>query len=728
MYSNSIPKGFIVFLLCLVALPSISYSQFSTWRNEYGDTITANECTNKGGEYSRDELLLALDSKAIDLDGWYIAKAEDVVLDDDVKKLLSLFGTTKLVKVFGADASSDETARRLGLDGFVRADFGCNIDIESVCRALTRFDCVIFAEPNYTIDTKDTDHVRGDSPMGLSDVDKSTNDLDWLDQRNLFDDEAGIGCPTAWSYSRGDPSVLLGNVEKRIKGDHYDLTLANGRYYSKSQGVITEGPLWGSDGSHATHSAGIMCAKTDNARGVAGVAGGGASTDGCGLVCVQIQAPFQMDVIAFAIKRAASSRGLGCHVLNFSFRYPCYSETLRGAIAYANEKNVNIVVSKGNNGNSSFGVPADLDYGWVTSVGSFGQDGLYCTDNSSGGNCDNPTNFGLGIDLLAPGQDYPTTSTLTSSAYVDTLLFSYGGTSGAAPHVAGAIGLLRSYLGNSYRPEDYEEILKLTSRDEVHGGSDGDSLTWNDKYGHGCLEVGNALERLSVCSLVRYTVSGGTGSAYTDTLSNFRFVSGPYQTGYKVIPYKVEAEINYAGDFSSRPQIWGSNSIPFPYATAGFSGASPNYGSPFSCVYDSTVTTSSCKAWTFVYKIHSPSGQFLEWYPTSPSLVPISCIALKPVVKEPDGPVGDIKLDSDRVVDAGDLRFNASVAGEARIDIYDIRGRHVRTLYDGHAGVGDLFVPWDGLTGSGVRASSGIYLLRGRVGGKPVHCRVIVMH
>lgn len=59
----------------------------------------------------------------------------------------------------------------------------------------------------------------------------------------------------------------------------------------------------------------------------------------------------------------------------------------------------------------------------------------------------------------------------------------------------------------------------------------------------------------------------------------------------------------------------------------------------------------------------------------------------------------------------GGSEVNASIA------IYDLRGRHVRTLIDGIIPQGAHEVYWDGLDGSGVPVHSGVYLFRLRAGG-----------
>ncbi len=58
------------------------------------------------------------------------------------------------------------------------------------------------------------------------------------------------------------------------------------------------------------------------------------------------------------------------------------------------------------------------------------------------------------------------------------------------------------------------------------------------------------------------------------------------------------------------------------------------------------------------------------------------------------------------------IRFALPEAGAASLSIYDVNGRHVRTLVDGDATAGTHDVVWDGRDGLGREAASGVYLYR----------------
>ncbi len=62
------------------------------------------------------------------------------------------------------------------------------------------------------------------------------------------------------------------------------------------------------------------------------------------------------------------------------------------------------------------------------------------------------------------------------------------------------------------------------------------------------------------------------------------------------------------------------------------------------------------------------------------------------------------------------LSFSLPRAGHARLSVYDLLGRRVRTLWDGSAPVGETQVTWDGTDGRGRNVAAGMYMVRLLVG------------
>jgi subtilisin family serine protease len=191
--------------------------------------------------------------------------------------------------------------------------------------------------------------------------------------------------------------------------------------------------------SHGTHVAGIIAAERNNGKGIDGVANNVK-------IMVIRNTPngdeYDKDV-ALAIRYAVDN---GAKVINASFgkSFSPHSDWVRGAIAYASEKDVVFVHAAGNDSedldmtdvfpNDQLKNGKEVSSTFIT-VGSL--------DPSYGSNIVSDfSNFGkINVDIFAPGGKIYST---TPQNEYDTK----GGTSMAAPGVAGIAALIRSQYPN----------------------------------------------------------------------------------------------------------------------------------------------------------------------------------------------------------------------------------------------------------------------------------------
>ena len=59
-----------------------------------------------------------------------------------------------------------------------------------------------------------------------------------------------------------------------------------------------------------------------------------------------------------------------------------------------------------------------------------------------------------------------------------------------------------------------------------------------------------------------------------------------------------------------------------------------------------------------------------------------------------------------------EIRFGLAERGRAKLVVYDVQGRRVRTLVDGVLAAGPHVVTWDGTDDEARRVASGLYLYR----------------
>ncbi|BAB05799.1 Ig-like domain-containing protein [Halalkalibacterium halodurans] len=190
------------------------------------------------------------------------------------------------------------------------------------------------------------------------------------------------------------------------------------------------------DNGHGTHVAGIIAAESNNHYSMTGinhaaeiipikVLDGGGSGD--------------TESIASGIKYAADQ---GADVINLSLG-GSYSRVIEASLKYASEKGVTIVAASGNEYSPYLSYPASSRY--VISVGATNRSDIV-SDYS---------NYGKGLDLVAPGTDIPSLLPNGNVTYFD-------GTSMAAPHVAAVAGLLLSQNAK-LSSEDIQKILTETT-------------------------------------------------------------------------------------------------------------------------------------------------------------------------------------------------------------------------------------------------------------------------
>ncbi|MCM3653247.1 cell wall-binding repeat-containing protein [Metabacillus litoralis] len=192
------------------------------------------------------------------------------------------------------------------------------------------------------------------------------------------------------------------------------------------------------DNGHGTHVSGIIAAKADNHYSMAGI---NSHSKILPVKVLDANGSGDTESIAFGIIYAVDH---GAKVINLSLGGP-YSRTIEYSLKYANEHGVTVVAASGNDGFEEVSYPASSKY--ATAVGATNR--LDIVSDFS--------NYGRGIDLVAPGTDIPSLLPDGNVTYMT-------GTSMAAPHVAAVAGLILSH-NPDLTPKEVEKILTKSAQD-----------------------------------------------------------------------------------------------------------------------------------------------------------------------------------------------------------------------------------------------------------------------
>ena len=241
------------------------------------------------------------------------------------------------------------------------------------------------------------------------------------------------------------------------------------------------------DNSHGTHVIGTIGQCTNNSTGVAGMApevtimpikvlnASGAGTMAQIAAGINWAVDHHADVINMSL-------GMDCNGQGWP---ECSESSINDAIAKAANNDIVIIVATGNKNQSTVGFPSNhpqtiavgaVDYN--QHVAPYSNHGSAMTLTAPGGNVDQDVN----------NDDYPDgvlQQTIQDGAWD---YYFYQGTSMAAPHVAGAAALLRSYVPTATRGQ-VKEALVRTAKDLGAAGFD-------NLYGQGLLQTADALNYL----------------------------------------------------------------------------------------------------------------------------------------------------------------------------------------------------------------------------------------
>ena len=358
-----------------------------------------------------------------------------------------------------ARAERAEVKMEIAGTGLVKLRLGPGDTVESAAARFRQHPEVEYAVPN----------LRAQAFFVPNDSLIQTYDLAW----NL----RSVRAYDAWDIQTGDPDVVVAIVDTGVAYEDHDIPDYERAHlwpgttqYKRSPDLpgpfipgwdfVNDDPYADDDAGHGTTVATIVAGAPNNVAGSAGIAFGVTIMP---IKVIDWRRDSNMALITGGIRFAADH---GANVMNLSLGFPPlyifrglgYTENeireifrpLRDAVNYAQAHGVILVAAAGNFEAGEVSLPAG--YPGVLSVGATDPDGRRASYSS----------FGRRLDFVAPGGDFEDLNRdhVQDAVFVLSIkpnrsegslakpdsfgCFPFFGTSGAAPHVAGAVALLMS--------------------------------------------------------------------------------------------------------------------------------------------------------------------------------------------------------------------------------------------------------------------------------------------
>ena len=601
---------------------------------------------------------------------------------------------------------------------------------------------IAYSEPNLIIEL-----TGANDPEYLGD--QETGQYSLHNINNVYPEINHINSEEAWEIypAAGNFNIKCGIFDSGVDFKHLDFGYDG---VERSSSVVVDGwdfktlssneiDFYDFDG-HGTKSAGIIGAIRNNNIGIAGIAGGNytASNDnsdkGVSLYSLKIaenDRPVQ-STLAYA-NDAMVMTAIDDHLLYQNYNYGLHLSNnswgfgpdldayftldninlIRDALRFVNRAKVTFVASRGNSGNDNDYFPATMDDDWVISVGGTGINGHYKYEGNGEDNSPWEPSIGKNLDVAAPCiTDLIVTTSLTNQ-FNNNFYIPYNGTSAAAPHVTGVVALMMGYFNDSvpsYRnlaPEDSERIIELSATDVNQTGYD-------DSTGYGRVNAGRAMRYIERPWADVKHFGTNNLSAYTKTktltaLNQNIELTEKYQNtagiwfnsgNYKVDAYRINAIVSHSIDeedsviaYWPRPS---SSTVLEPIVTTKLR--------PRERLSITDFSDSSCTMHGFVYKVYDENNNYLGWWPFDTTLTQAN-FEYTILTRKKNAPIITTSIDTHQELmssinvypnptnDSHTIRIQTTENHPIKIDLYNLQGRLLRTVYNQKSSSHDLLIP-----------------------------------
>ena len=405
-----------------------------------------------------------------------IAEAFPVYLSDK-KSILALYGmlfvnTDKSLKKiedllnrFGIKYRDIRTEQSSdGKDHYFHRILISNPDCIGICNLLAKQPGVNYAEPDFTYF-----------------IEKCSTSFQWPLENT---EGNGIFAKDAWTISKGVSNIKIAVLDDGVELAHPDLK-ANLLPGFNAVTDIAKGengaPKYGD--AHGTNCSGIIAA-VDNNQGITGVA------PHCKIIPIRICYDRYSNISStvvydkWIVEALKYAQRAGADIINCSWgnneQHDIELTNKINELATQGRRGLGciIVAASGNFNSSTLEYPASLPN--VITVGASKSNGARWEDS----------NYGSGLDLVAPGTHILTTTQNGDYEYVT-------GTSASAPHVAGVAALMLSVNPSLTRTQLKEILCKTCQKTSRHTFSTNATYgRWSDQVGYGIVDAYDALRMI----------------------------------------------------------------------------------------------------------------------------------------------------------------------------------------------------------------------------------------
>jgi thermitase len=402
----------------------------------------------------------------------------------------------------GIKSLSKHLAGRKSGRSFYVLQFPEGANLQEVIEAYYRTGQIAYAEPDYQ---GSSGGVQGIRP----------NDQHYARQWALRNEGtfslssatvgADISMENAWAIEQGDSSIVVAIIDSGLKMNHPEFAgriwtnaseIPNNGIDDDGNGYVDDVSGWNfadsnnspNDGhGHGTNVTGIIGANGDNGIGYAGL------DWNCKLMVLKGLDNNNNGLYSWWASAIYYAVDHGARVINMSVGGQSFSTTLQDAVNYAINADVLIVACMMNTNSSTVFYPAGFP--GVMAVGATNPNDAranpFFWSPTSG------SNYGNHISVSAPGNYIYGLNHNSNTNYNSY----WGGTSQAAPHVAGLAALLLAQ-DPSRTAAEVRSIIESTAEDLVGQVSE-DTPGWDPYFGHGRINAHSALSLFTNASALR---------------------------------------------------------------------------------------------------------------------------------------------------------------------------------------------------------------------------------